>query len=83
MQGESASANQYIRLVQTRICNLDAGQEIRTGEVFGLIRFGSRADIYLPKGVAPLVAPGQTMIGGETVMADLMSDETTRPGEAR
>ena len=41
------------------------------GERFGIIRFGSRTDVYLPEGVRPLVAEGQTMIGGETVIADL------------
>ncbi|MDP4991714.1 MAG: phosphatidylserine decarboxylase family protein, partial [Marivita lacus] len=38
---------------------------------FGLIRFGSRLDIYLPEGVEPLVMIGQTMVAGETVIADL------------
>jgi phosphatidylserine decarboxylase len=46
-------------------------QEHRTGERFGLIRFGSRLDVYLPPGVTPLVALGQTMVAGETVIADL------------
>ena len=41
------------------------------GQRFGIIRFGSRADLYLPEGVRPLVAVGQTMIGGETVIAEL------------
>ena len=41
------------------------------GERFGIIRFGSRTDLYLPEGVRPLVAVGQTMVGGETVIADL------------
>ena len=56
---------------------------MEAGERFGLIRFGSRTDVYLPDGVAALVAPGQRMIGGETVIADLESSETQRPGEAR
>jgi phosphatidylserine decarboxylase len=47
------------------------GQSLRTGERFGLIRFGSRVDVYLPEGVAPLVCEGQSMIAGETVIADL------------
>jgi len=75
---------QIAGLVARRIiCNLEVGQQVRTGEVFGLIRFGSRTDIYLPKGVAPLVAPGQTMVGGETVLADMTSDEPIRAGEER
>ena len=43
----------------------------QAGERFGIIRFGSRTDVYLPEGVRPMVAEGQTMIGGETVIADL------------
>ena len=41
------------------------------GERFGIIRFGSRTDLYLPGGVLPLVSEGQTMIGGETVIAEM------------
>ena len=52
-------------------CWARAGQGLRGGDRFGLIRFGSRLDVYLPAGVAPLVALGQTMIAGETVLADL------------
>ena len=82
--GRHVAFVQIAGLIARRIvCNLRDGQAVRAGERFGLIRFGSRTDLYLPPGVASLVAPGQRMIGGETVMADLMSDETTRPGEAR
>lgn len=52
------------------------------GRRFGLIRFGSRVDVYLPPGVAPLVAEGQTMIAGETVMADLTASLLPRPARA-
>ena len=45
----------------------------RPAQRFGIIRFGSRTDLYLPEGVRPLVAEGQTMIGGETVIAELTS----------
>ena len=51
------------------------------GERYGLIRFGSRLDVYLPPGVAALVAVGQTMVAGETVLADLASRETARQTE--
>ena len=44
---------------------------MRTGARFGIIRFGSRTDLYLPEGVLPLVSVGQLMIGGETVIAEL------------
>ncbi len=47
------------------------GQQVAAGERFGHIRFGSRTDLYLPSGARLLVAPGQRMIGGETVMAEL------------
>jgi len=49
------------------------GDWIDRGERFGLIRFGSRLDVYLPEGVAPQVRIGQTMVAGETVIADLTS----------
>ena len=63
---------QIAGLVARRIvCYLTDGQEVRTGERFGLIRFGSRTDIYLPEGVEPLVGLGQNMVGGETIIADL------------
>jgi phosphatidylserine decarboxylase len=65
------------------ICKLAAGQKVRAGNIYGLIRFGSRVDIFLPPGVQPLVAVGQRMIGGETVIADFKSSETTRTGENR
>ncbi len=75
---------QIAGLVARRIvCNLRQGQRVRTGERFGLIRFGSRADVYLPDGVSALVAPGQHMLGGESVIADLASDEAPREGEVR
>ncbi len=69
---------QIAGLVARRIlCHLVDGQEVRTGERFGLIRFGSRTDIYLPEGVEPLVGVGQNMVGGETVIADLNAENQT------
>ncbi|MBL3585317.1 phosphatidylserine decarboxylase [Rhodovulum sulfidophilum] len=63
---------QIAGLVARRIlCWTAEGQSLATGGRFGLIRFGSRLDIYLPEGVEPLVAIGQTMVAGETVIADL------------
>ncbi len=57
-------------LVARRIvCPLYAGQVVAAGEKIGLIRFGSRVDVYLPPPYAPLVALGQRMVGGETVLA--------------
>lgn len=63
---------QIAGLIARRIrCDLRDGQEVMAGERFGLIRFGSRVDVYLPEGIIPLVAVGQTAIGGETVLAAL------------
>ncbi len=70
---------QIAGLVARRILGfVQKGQTLRTGERFGLIRFGSRLDVYLPEGVKPMVALGQTMIAGETILADLTSDEPQR-----
>jgi len=75
---------QIAGLVARRIvCNAKLGEPVRAGQVFGLIRFGSRMDVYLPEGVAPLVSPYQTTVAGETVIADLQSDEAARQGEER
>ncbi|MBD1202751.1 MAG: phosphatidylserine decarboxylase [Rhodobacteraceae bacterium] len=70
--GRSIAVVQIAGLVARRIlCFAVKGQELRTGERFGLIRFGSRLDIYLPDGVEPQVALGQTCVAGETVIATL------------
>ena len=70
--GRQIAVVQIAGLVARRIvCFAREGQVLRTGERFGLIRFGSRLDVYLPDGVEPQVALGQTMIAGETVIADL------------
>ena len=62
---------QVAGLVARRIlCWADEGSQISTGERFGLIRFGSRLDVYLPGNATPRVAVGQTAIAGETVLAD-------------
>ena len=53
------------------VCYVKPGQAVAAGERFGHIRFGSRTDLYLPVGARLLVAAGQRMIGGETVMAEL------------
>jgi phosphatidylserine decarboxylase len=54
------------------------GEEIGAGERIGMIRFGSRVDVYLPAGVRPLVSEGQTAIAGETVIADLATSDPGR-----
>lgn len=66
------TVTQIAGLVARRIVTFTQdGAVLDRGERFGLIRFGSRLDIYLPDGVAPSVKIGQTMIAGETVIADL------------
>ncbi|WP_114964569.1 phosphatidylserine decarboxylase [Alkalilacustris brevis] len=81
--GRQIGVVQIAGLVARRIlCDVVEGQSLRTGERFGMIRFGSRLDVYLPEGVAPLVIEGQKMIAGETVLADLVSDEPAREGLA-
>ncbi|MGE5261206.1 MAG: phosphatidylserine decarboxylase [Actinomycetota bacterium] len=54
------------------------GASVSAGERIGLIRFGSRVDVYLPAGAKVLVSVGQTAIGGETVLAELASEASTR-----
>lgn len=82
--GRQIAVVQIAGLVARRIvCDVKPGAVLETGERFGMIRFGSRLDIYLPEGVRPLVALGQTMVSGETVIADLSSDEPARLAEVR
>lgn len=70
--GQKIGVVQIAGLVARRIlCHLKPGQQVRTGERFGLIRFGSRTDLYLPPGVQARVGVGQIMVGGETIIADL------------
>jgi phosphatidylserine decarboxylase len=82
--GRELAFVQIAGLVARRIrCDIKEGQQLRTGARMGMIRFGSRLDIYLPPGTEPLVALGQTCVSGETVIADLASDESKRDAEAR
>ena len=81
--GRQIGVVQIAGLVARRIlCEVQEGAVLSTGERFGLIRFGSRVDVYLPDGVEPMVALGQVMISGETVIADLASSEPRRLAEA-
>ena len=71
-------------LVARRIvCDLRQGQQVATGQRIGMIRFGSRVDIYCPPPYVPLVVVGQRMIGGETVLADRLAQEPPRQGVAQ
>jgi len=70
--GREMAIVQIAGLIARRIvCQVREGDAVLAGSRFGIIRFGSRTDLYLPEGVRPLVAEGQLMIGGETVIAEL------------
>ncbi|MGB9153155.1 MAG: phosphatidylserine decarboxylase [Alphaproteobacteria bacterium] len=90
LEGDHVRAGELLGVVQIAgliarriICDVQEGQKVVTGGRFGLIRFGSRTDIYLPHGVQPLVSVGQYMLGGETVLADCASNEAARASEIR
>jgi len=69
--GRELAVVQIAGLIARRIlCTLREGDAVRAGARFGIIRFGSRTDLYLPEGLRPLVTVGQTMVGGETVIAE-------------
>jgi phosphatidylserine decarboxylase len=71
---------QIAGLIARRIvCDLEESQPVKAGQRYGLIRFGSRADIYLPLKTAILVSEGQTCIGGETVLADMDLSKSAQP----
>ncbi|MBK8441204.1 MAG: phosphatidylserine decarboxylase [Rhodobacter sp.] len=77
--GRKIAVVQIAGLVARRImCWVQPGQSLATGERFGLIRFGSRLDVYLPEGVQPQVALGQTMVAGESVIALIGQDAPAR-----
>jgi len=74
--GRDLAVVQIAGLVARRIvCFIKPNERIEAGSRFGLIRFGSRLDVYLPGGVEPSVRIGQTMVAGETVLADLSKPE--------
>jgi len=74
---------QVAGLVARRIvCDLREGQRIATGQRVGIIRFGSRVDVYCPPPYVTMVAAGQRMVGGETVIADRFAREPVGQGIA-
>jgi phosphatidylserine decarboxylase len=76
--GGRVAVVQIAGLIARRIvCTAREGQTITAGERFGMIRFGSRLDVYLPESARALVAEGQTVIAGETILADFRA----RPSE--
>jgi phosphatidylserine decarboxylase len=77
--GRRVGTVQIAGLVARRIIKfVSPGDQIVAGQRFGLIRFGSRVDVYLPEGSSALVSVGQKAIAGETVLADLASRESER-----
>jgi phosphatidylserine decarboxylase len=71
-EGHQVVVVQIAGLVARRIvCHIDDGDKVQAGATYGLIRFGSRVDTYVPLGSRVLVEPGQKTIGGETVLAEL------------
>jgi phosphatidylserine decarboxylase len=70
--GTDVVAVQIAGLLARRIiCDAHAGDKLSIGDTYGLIRFGSRLDTYLPAGAQLLVSVGQRAVGGETVLAEL------------
>lgn len=81
--GTEVAVVQIAGLIARRIVTFAAeGASIGVGERFGLIRFGSRVDVFLPPGRTALVAVGQRAVGGETVLADFKSEEPEREARA-
>ncbi len=82
--GKTMGVVQIAGLIARRIiCDARENSTFKAGERYGIIRFGSRADIYLPVGMKPMVMVGQYALGGETVLADATSTEDARQGEVR
>ncbi|BCK58940.1 phosphatidylserine decarboxylase [Nocardia wallacei] len=72
--GQLVTVVQIAGLLARRIvCDAEVGDKLAIGDTYGLIRFGSRVDTYFPAGTQLLVNPGQRTIGGETVLAELLS----------
>ncbi|HET7074869.1 MAG TPA: phosphatidylserine decarboxylase, partial [Mycobacterium sp.] len=70
--GSDVVAVQIAGLLARRIvCDAGVGDKLSVGDTYGLIRFGSRLDTYLPPGTEPLVKVGQRAVAGETVLAEL------------
>jgi phosphatidylserine decarboxylase len=79
-KGDKIVFVQIAGLIARRIvCDLEEGQEVKAGQRYGIIRFGSRMDVYMPIEANVLVAKGQTTIGGETIIANLDYDKKLFP----
>lgn len=81
--GKLVGVVQIAGLVARRIVKfVGEGESLSAGQRFGLIRFGSRVDVYLPQGINALACLGQRAVAGETVLADLNSIEPGRAGRS-
>ena len=81
--GREIGLVQIAGLVARRIIGfVDEGATLSPGQRVGLIRFGSRCDVYLPQGVEPLVLVGQRTLACETVLADLFGNQPKLQGRA-
>jgi phosphatidylserine decarboxylase len=69
-------------LARRIVCDLREGQRIAAGQRIGIIRFGSRVDVYCPPPYVTMVVAGQRMVGGETVIADRLAQEPVSQGSA-
>ncbi len=77
-KGKKIALVQIAGIIAKRIvCDLEEGTSVITGHRFGIIRFGSRVDLYLPKDTILKISEGQTMVAGETIIADLTNKKST------
>jgi len=75
VHGQKMVVVQIAGLIARRIlCYAEAGDQLVRGQRYGMIRFGSRLDVYLPAALSPLVTMGQTTVAGETPLAQFGSD---------
>ena len=83
-EGLSLGCVQIAGFIARRIlCETQEGSTLSTGDRYGMIRFGSRVDVYLPHTLNSLVIEGQTTVAGETVLADINSNESSRHGDLK
>ncbi len=84
VSGKDVAFVQIAGLVARRIvCKIAPGDMLKTGERIGIIRFGSRVDVYLDEGMSPMVVVGQKTVAGETIIADEKSVIPPAFGEVR
>ena len=78
--GAKIACVQIAGIISRRIvCDLEESEEVSTGQRYGIIRFGSRVDVYLPAKTITTVCVGQTCVGGETVLANLKTAKVSEP----